>query len=242
MVCPISQPATVSLSVGANPNFALAGVSSATTGLRSYNPELGRWANRDPIGERGGQNLTSFVANKPLNDLDLLGLEGCVYFYCVDQPPSVLCCPAGYSPIIIPQYCGAYCKKNETVPPQPVLPSPLPIIPTPVPTPGQPPPPTPPVPVPSPLPPGSNPAYDAIIGQAKNFFENVAPYACPGSEWAAAMNAFNGCNTLGLVRLYLANHYTQCVIDNGFCNECDRIHENYVWVGEVWNRNCQNQN
>ena len=31
-----------------------------------YNPEIGRWANRDPIGERGGLNLYGFVGNGPL--------------------------------------------------------------------------------------------------------------------------------------------------------------------------------
>ncbi len=74
MVCPISQPATVSLSPGANPNFALAGVSSATKGLRSYSPELGRWVNRDPIRERGGRNLVAFLANDDLCSFDVAGM------------------------------------------------------------------------------------------------------------------------------------------------------------------------
>ncbi len=33
------------------------------TGRRYYNPELGRWINRDPIGERGGVNVYGFVGN-----------------------------------------------------------------------------------------------------------------------------------------------------------------------------------
>ncbi len=73
MVCPISQPHDVSLSPGAKPNFAVAGVSSATTGLRSYSPELGRWVSRDPIGERGGENLWVWLLNSPLNFLDAIG-------------------------------------------------------------------------------------------------------------------------------------------------------------------------
>ncbi len=73
MVCPISQPATVSLSAGANSNFALAGVSTATTGRRSYSPELGRWVNRDPIGERGGVNLAGAMLNSPVLYYDALG-------------------------------------------------------------------------------------------------------------------------------------------------------------------------
>jgi len=43
-------------------------------GYRFYNPLLGRWANRDPMGERGGVNLYGFVGNAPLNDTDPYGL------------------------------------------------------------------------------------------------------------------------------------------------------------------------
>ena len=41
---------------------------------RYYSPELGRWINRDPIGEDGGNNLYGFVGNSPINFLDKLGL------------------------------------------------------------------------------------------------------------------------------------------------------------------------
>jgi len=43
-------------------------------GLRFYNPELGRFVNRDPIGEEGGANLYRFVDNDPSTRLDVLGL------------------------------------------------------------------------------------------------------------------------------------------------------------------------
>jgi len=43
-------------------------------GYRSYNPALGRWLSRDPLGERGGGNLHVFVGNQPLSGVDLLGL------------------------------------------------------------------------------------------------------------------------------------------------------------------------
>ena len=42
---------------------------------RIYDPGLGRWLTRDPIGERGGLNLYGFVWNDPLNLSDRLGLE-----------------------------------------------------------------------------------------------------------------------------------------------------------------------
>ncbi len=44
-------------------------------GYRYYCPDLGRWLNRDPIGEVGGVNLLGFVNNYGLNAVDLHGLE-----------------------------------------------------------------------------------------------------------------------------------------------------------------------
>jgi len=45
------------------------------SGYRYYNPELGRWPSRDPIGERGGLNLYGFVGNDGVGGWDYLGLE-----------------------------------------------------------------------------------------------------------------------------------------------------------------------
>ena len=44
-------------------------------GFRYYSPSLGRFLNRDPIGEEGGTNLYGFVENDPVNGGDYLGLE-----------------------------------------------------------------------------------------------------------------------------------------------------------------------
>jgi len=41
---------------------------------RYYSPELGGWLNRDPIGERGGENLYGFVGNDGINKVDFNGL------------------------------------------------------------------------------------------------------------------------------------------------------------------------
>jgi len=41
---------------------------------RAYDPNLGRWLSRDPLGESGGLNLYGYVGNDPVNWLDLLGL------------------------------------------------------------------------------------------------------------------------------------------------------------------------
>ena len=42
---------------------------------RTYDPALGRWLSRDPIGERGGMNLYGFVGNNGVNRWDLLGFS-----------------------------------------------------------------------------------------------------------------------------------------------------------------------
>jgi len=44
-------------------------------GYRYYDPETGRWTNRDPIEENGGTNLYSFVLNSSLNNIDPHGLD-----------------------------------------------------------------------------------------------------------------------------------------------------------------------
>jgi RHS repeat-associated protein len=44
-------------------------------GYRFYSPELGRWLNRDPIGEQGGENLHGFVGNDGVDGFDNLGLK-----------------------------------------------------------------------------------------------------------------------------------------------------------------------
>jgi RHS repeat-associated protein len=43
--------------------------------FRAYDPELGRWINRDPIAESGGINLYGYVRNNPATLLDILGLD-----------------------------------------------------------------------------------------------------------------------------------------------------------------------
>ncbi len=42
---------------------------------RAYNPMLGRWLSRDPIGERGGLNLYGFVGNHPISWVDPFGVS-----------------------------------------------------------------------------------------------------------------------------------------------------------------------
>jgi len=43
-------------------------------GFRYYSPELGRWVNRDPLGEEDGGNLYGMLKNDLINFVDYLGL------------------------------------------------------------------------------------------------------------------------------------------------------------------------
>jgi RHS repeat-associated protein len=42
-------------------------------GYRYYDPGIGRWQSRDPIGEKGGKSIYSFVQNRPTTSVDKLG-------------------------------------------------------------------------------------------------------------------------------------------------------------------------
>ena len=46
---------------------------------RAYSPRLGKWANRDPIEEAGGENLYGFGYNNPMYYVDALGLADLKY-------------------------------------------------------------------------------------------------------------------------------------------------------------------
>jgi uncharacterized protein RhaS with RHS repeats len=53
-------------------------------GERFYNPGLGRFLQRDPIGIRGGRNVYAYVWNSPLRNVDPLGLTASP----IDEPPG----------------------------------------------------------------------------------------------------------------------------------------------------------
>lgn len=45
------------------------------TWFRAYDPTIGKWLSRDPIGEKGGLNLYGYVSNRSLIFSDRIGLE-----------------------------------------------------------------------------------------------------------------------------------------------------------------------
>lgn len=50
------------------------GTGLCLTKYRAYNPTVGKWLSRDPIGEKGGINLYAYVINAPLGLVDPMGL------------------------------------------------------------------------------------------------------------------------------------------------------------------------
>ena len=55
--------------------YAHQGSGLNLTWYRSYDPVIGRWQARDPIGIKGGINLYGYVGNNPVNLWDPLGLS-----------------------------------------------------------------------------------------------------------------------------------------------------------------------
>jgi RHS repeat-associated protein len=91
-------------------------------GYRYYNPELGRWVNRDPIGELGGLNVYGFVGNESISSGDYLGLMSVVgpmpvYTYLPSPPKPTP--QRGKIPnkrrILRELYiCDSWCKSKES--------------------------------------------------------------------------------------------------------------------------------
>jgi len=50
-------------------------IREVISGYRFYNPDLGRWINRDPIGELGGVHLYAFLKNHVIAAIDLFGAK-----------------------------------------------------------------------------------------------------------------------------------------------------------------------
>lgn len=54
--------------------LAVAVVFFAALNVQAYfDPSVGRWASRDPVGEDGSENLYSIVDNDPVQSVDYLG-------------------------------------------------------------------------------------------------------------------------------------------------------------------------
>ncbi|OAI42305.1 hypothetical protein AYO41_04505 [Verrucomicrobia bacterium SCGC AG-212-E04] len=63
------------------------GVGLVYYGYRYYNPNSGRWLNRDPLNESGSVNLYGIVGNDPVSRIDALGLELTPYTQPIEEIP-----------------------------------------------------------------------------------------------------------------------------------------------------------
>ena len=76
-------------------------LACAQTGSCFYNPQPGRWINRDPIQENGGIAIFGFAHNNAINYWDKFGLQCCLDTYAPSLSPfsvgghSVLRCDNG---------------------------------------------------------------------------------------------------------------------------------------------------
>ena len=76
--------------------------SLALTHFRAYDPELGRWLSRDPLGgaeRRQGPNLYAYVRNQPVNYIDREGLCLTTVDCTCEQQPCT-CAMAGLAPTL----------------------------------------------------------------------------------------------------------------------------------------------
>ena len=69
-----SGPLANEFSFGFSTKYHDREIGTVTYQQRVYGPALGRWFNRDPIGESGGENLYGFVNNYPCLAIDSTGL------------------------------------------------------------------------------------------------------------------------------------------------------------------------
>ena len=70
-----SGPLATQLAFGFSTKYHDREVGLVAYQLRTYNPAHGRWLNRDPVEEEGGENLYTFCLNSTCSYCDLLGLH-----------------------------------------------------------------------------------------------------------------------------------------------------------------------
>jgi RHS repeat-associated protein len=79
---------------------------------RAFDPNAGRWLNRDPIGERGGVNLYGYVVESPINLKDYLGLSPDQIV--TDMGNGVVCIMERYKHELVRSFVNRTVETSET--------------------------------------------------------------------------------------------------------------------------------
>ncbi len=88
------------LSGSFKPDFGFTGIyqhsrtNLALTWFRQYNPALGKWLSRDPLGENAGLSLYTYTENNPISFVDPLGLDPNTYSRTLGGKEGVFKSPA----------------------------------------------------------------------------------------------------------------------------------------------------
>ena len=190
---------------------------------RKYNPVLGRWLNRDPIEnllptessaielvvERSFRQLSSQLLSEGLSPQNVEGIIG-VIRRMLHQSPQQRKVPFDPMPMVGElDHLYRFCV-NDLINNYDFL--------------G--------------LESKKEKKYEKLINAAEIAWA-AAQYACPGSEFPAALSAFGGCNTLGLINAWADKKYKECVCNNGFEDpECKKWEDRKTWFTKIWNKEC----
>ena len=81
--------------------------------------------------------------------------------------------------------------------------------------------------------------YEKLVEKAKAAW-TAAQYAVPGSEFAAALEVFGGCNSLGLINAWVLKKWKDCLCKKGFdAPECKKLEEKHKWLTDIWYKKCK---
>lgn len=100
--------------IARTPKTAYPRSTDCESGFRFLHPGMGRWISRDPIGERGGYNLTGFDGCDPIGSIDPLGLFTGSF---IQNPTSETAADDSFTAGVAQGGCGSCYSKCKLFPP-----------------------------------------------------------------------------------------------------------------------------